>query len=315
MGVRLGIQIEPQFGFTYEEIRQIAQEAEAGGFHSLWCSDHFFLHDKSEEINCLECWTVLSALARDTKTLHLGPLVSCNSYRYPSLLAKISSSIDHLSGGRLEFGIGAGWKEIEYDAYGIPFPSAGERVSRLDEAIHVVKAMWTEDKANYSGEYYQIKDAFCAPKPTQKPHPPIWVGGGKPRVLDIAARHADGINFIPFPSPEQYKEKTDALNAACQEHRRDPESIKKSHFTQMFIGETEAEAEELLKEIAELRGREVEELREALKVGFLGSPEQCLEQIKAYTDLGVSQFMLMFPYEKELDSLKVVAKHVIPQLG
>lgn len=314
MSVRFGIQIEPQFGFSYDDIRQIAQEAETSGFHSLWCSDHFFLHDEAEELNCLECWTTLSALARETTTLRLGPLVSCNSYRYPSLLAKISASFDHLSGGRLEFGLGAGWKEIEYNAYGIPFPSPGERVSKLDEALHVIKAMWTEDKANYEGEHYQIKDAFCAPKPTQKPHPPVWVGGGKPRVLDIAARHADGVNF-PFPTPEQYRENLKELETACKRHGRDPNTIQKSHFAQMMIAETESDVETLLNDVAGQRGATVEKLKESLKSGFVGTPEQCLEQIKTYTNLGVSQFMLVFPYQRELELLRLVAKHVIPALA
>jgi F420-dependent oxidoreductase-like protein len=311
MSVNFAVQIEPQFGFTYEDIKAVAQKAESSGFHSLWCSDHFFLHDKAEEINCLECWTTLSALARDTTTLRLGPLVTCNSYRYPSLLAKISSSVDHLSGGRLEFGLGAGWKEIEYDAYGIPFPSAGERVSKLDEALHVIKTMWTEEKASYKGEYYEIKDAFCAPKPTQQPHPPIWIGGGKPRVLDIAARHATGINFIPFPKPDEYADKIEELNEACARHGRDPETLKKSHFTQCMIAETEGDVEDLLKFVAERRGTEVEKVREGLAAGFVGTPEQCAEQIGKYVDLGVSQFMLMFAYQRELVGVDLVGKHLV----
>ena len=314
MNIHFGIQIEPQFGFSYDDIRAIAQEAERLGFHSLWSSDHFFLHDKSEHINCLECWTTLSALARDTSSLRLGSLVSCTSYRYPSLLAKISSSLDHLSGGRLEFGLGAGWKEIEYNAYGIPFPSAAERVSRLGEALHVIKAMWTYEKVSYTGKYYQIKDAFCAPKPSQQPHPPIWIGGSKPRVLDIAARHADGINFIPFPDPHQYAEKIQDLNKACQRHGRDPQSLKKSHFTQIMIAKTQSDLNAMLGQIAEKRGRSVDELRASLKAGFVGTAEQCIEQIKAYVDLGVHTFMLMFPYQQELDGLRLVAKHVMPAL-
>jgi len=312
MNVRFGVQIEPQFGFSYEDIRAIAQLAEKNGFHSLWCSDHFFLDDKSETRNCLECWTVLSALARDTRTLRLGPLVSCTSYRHPSLLAKIASSVDHLSGGRLEFGIGAGWKEIEYKAYGIPFFSPGERVSRLEEAIVVIKEMWTKERASFHGEYYQVNGAFNAPKPVQRPHPPLWVGGGKPRVLDIAARHADGINFIPFPAPQEYAEKIKALDAACVRHGRDPGSIRKSHFTQMIIAKTQKDVDALLAETAHKRGRTVEELRKALASGFLGTPEQCIDQLKAYTRLGVSQFMLMFPYGHELEGVRLVAEQVMP---
>ena len=138
-GWRFGIQIEPQFGFTYDEVAQIAKEAERRGFYGLWASDHLFWDSRSEQRNCLEAWTLLTALAPVTTELRLGTLVTCNSYRPPSILAKIASSLDHLSNGRLEFGIGAGWKELEYRAYGIPFPSIGTRLSQLEEAVQVVR--------------------------------------------------------------------------------------------------------------------------------------------------------------------------------
>lgn len=312
MSVRFGIQIEPQFGFSYDDIRAIAQQAEAAGFYGLWCSDHFFLNDASEAIDCLECWTVLAALARDTQRLRLGPLVSCTSYRHPALLAKIAASLDHLSGGRLEFGLGAGWKKIEYAAYGFRFPPAAERVARLDEALSVVKAMWTQPRATVAGQHYHIKDAFCAPKPLQKPHPPIWVGGGKPRVLDIAARHADGVNFIPFPTPEQYAEKIQELNQACARHGRDPNSVRKSHFTQIFIAPTDAEVDALLAQTALRRNTPVEKLRQALAPGFVGTPEQCAEQIQKYVALGVDTLMLMFPYQHELEGVRLVGQQLVP---
>jgi len=315
MAIHVGIQIEPQFGFSYDQIGRIAKRAEASGFHSLWCSDHFFLNDKSEARNCLECWTVLSALARDTETLRLGPLVSCVSYRYPSLLAKIAASVDHLSGGRLEFGLGAGWKEPEYEAYGIPFPPAGERVSQLDEALHVVKAMWTRARADFAGEHFQIKDAFCAPKPTQKPRPPIWVGGGKPRVLEIMARHADGVNFIPFPTAQGYASTLKELERACNRLGRDPRELTKSHFTQMIVAGDESALEQTLKGFADKAGQSVDEFRAKRPQVFIGTPPEVVKQMTAFVDLGVTQFMLMFPFEHELDMLQLVAERVLPQFG
>ena len=184
MKLHFGIQIEPQFGFDYITIEKIALNAEKIGFDSIWSSDHLFLHDKAEEINCMEAWTLLSALASKTNKLRLGTLVTCNSYRYPSILAKIASTVDSISNGRLEFGIGAGWKEIEYKAYGIPFPSVKERFDRLEEALQIIKLLWTEPKVTFTGRYYSIKDAFSAPKPVQNPHPPIFIGGtGEIRTL------------------------------------------------------------------------------------------------------------------------------------
>ena len=139
--IDFGVQIEPQYGFTYKMIRDIAGAAESLGYESIWVSDHFFMTDDSVGTPCLECWTVLSALARDTKVLRLGPMVSAQSYRNPALLANIAASIDHISGGRLCFGIGAGWKEVEYRAYGYPFPRPAVRIRQLEEAIQIAKRM------------------------------------------------------------------------------------------------------------------------------------------------------------------------------
>ena len=201
--VQFGLQIEPQFGFTYEQIRDLAHLCEEVGFNSLWCSDHLFMDVHSEERNCWECWTALAGLAVETRTLRIGPLVSCISYRHPSMLAKIAASVDAMSGGRLDMGIGAGWKQIEYEAYSFPYPSARERVDRLAEALPLILKMWTEPKATFEGRYYQVKDAFCAPKPVQKPYPPVWVGGSGRRVMGIAARYADGVNIGGGPSPQR----------------------------------------------------------------------------------------------------------------
>ena len=135
----------------------------------------FFLNDKSENLNCIEAWTLLAALASKITRIHLGPMVSCNSYRYPAVLAKIAATVDMISNGRLFFGIGAGWKEIEYEAYGIPFPSLNERMDRMEEAIQIIRLLWTKPKTSFKGKYYKIKDAFSAPKPVQKPMPPILI--------------------------------------------------------------------------------------------------------------------------------------------
>src|SRR5712692_12126495 len=162
---RFGIQIEPQFGFTYTEVADLAKEAERLGFTALWASDHLFFDARSERRNCLDTWTLITALAPITTRLRLGTLVTCNSYRLPSILAKMAVSVDHLSNGRLEFGIGAGWKELEYHAYGFPFPPAPQRVDELVDTIEICIRMWTEEKATYAGKRYSVAAALCAPKP------------------------------------------------------------------------------------------------------------------------------------------------------
>src|SRR5882672_12969285 len=184
----LGVQIEPQFGFSYESVRDIARAAHTAGFTRLWVSDHLFLGKDSVAQDCLEAWTLLAALARDTEGIRIGPMVTAQSYRNPALQAKMAAGVDHMSGGRLEFGVGAGWKEDEYRAYGYDFPSPGDRVEQLREGLEITRRLWQDDRATYHGKHYRIDDAVCAPKPNQRPRPPIWIGGAGPRVMRLAAR-------------------------------------------------------------------------------------------------------------------------------
>jgi alkanesulfonate monooxygenase SsuD/methylene tetrahydromethanopterin reductase-like flavin-dependent oxidoreductase (luciferase family) len=171
-----GIQIEPQYGYTYNQIKEIAQVTEKCGFESIWVSDHFLLTPQAIDTNALECYTTLTALSRDTRKLRIGAMVASQSYRNPALLAKITSSLDHISNGRLYFGIGTGWKQEEYSAYNIPFPRSGTRIKQFEETIEICKRMWTMDNASYEGKHYRIKDVPCMPKPIQNPLP-VWVGG------------------------------------------------------------------------------------------------------------------------------------------
>ena len=309
-----GLQIEPQFGFTYAEIKDLALECEELGFRSLWLSDHLLLNTSSQDRNCLDCWTALAALAAHTTSLRLGPLVSCVSFRYPSLLAKMAATVDLISDGRLEFGIGAGWKEIEYRAYGIPFPSPGERVSRLAEAIQVVHAMWTQDQPVFNGRYYQINDAFCRPRPVQEPRPPIWVGGSGPRVLRTAARYADGVNILGFPTPLEYRQILEGLHASCRQVGRDPSTLRLSHFAQIILADDKGSLAPLVEAEAHLMGRTPDEYW-AGKRGFIGVPQECVDYLHSFIDLGVTQFMLRLPYQHESQTLRILADKVLPQLG
>ncbi len=309
--VEFGLQIEPQFGFSYEQIRDLAHLCESVGFNSLWCSDHLFLDDHSEEKNCWDAWTVLAALAVETTTLRLGTMVTCVSYRIPSVLAKTAACVDVMSNGRLDMGIGAGWKEMEYEAYGIPFPSEKERVDRFEEALNIILKMWTEQKATFEGQYHQVKDAFCAPKPTQKPYPPIWIGASKPRMLGITARHADAVNIGGFPNPETYKARLDDLRVACERNGRDFDSIKKSHFFGVVTASDQAGVERILQEMAGQSRRSVDEVRSRYR-GAIGVPEEIAKVLKQYVDMGVEQFMLVFPYGHEAESVKLLAERAMP---
>ena len=242
----LGVQIEPQFGFTYADVVGIAREAEGSGFRTLWVSDHLFLGADAVATDCLEAWTLLAALAVDTKKIRLGPMVTAQSYRNPALLAKIAAGVDQMSGGRVEFGVGAGWKEVEYKAYGYEFPDAPTRVTQLVETLEICTQLWTKDKATYRGKHYRIEDAVSSPKPAQKPFP-IWIGGTKPRVMRIAAKYAHAFNMSDpgRPAEARIAELNKALPEACKAVGRDVATLKRSLFIQVLVAPTRREIDEI----------------------------------------------------------------------
>ena len=305
-----GLQIEPAFGFSYEDVAGLAHMLRPNGFNSMWASDHFMLDPKDADRNCLECWSLLTAIAVEVKDIRIGPLVTCASYRNPALLAKMASSLDQISGGRLEFSIGAGWKDVEYEAYGYRFPPAGERVSRLIESLEIITRLWTQPVATFEGKYHQVKEAVSAPKPRQRPHPPILIGGSKPRMLRVMARFADTVNFVPQPDAQSYGETLKQLEAACREEGRDFDRIRKTHFLTMLIGRDEAEVRSRLERVAQRDGMSPEQWRERRARAFVGTTAEAVTHLKRYTDLGVTQFMIVFPYREEAESLKLFSDEV-----
>ena len=189
--LRFGVQIAPE-GMSIDDVVATAKLVEKLGYDHFWLNDHFLPYRADPDVPHFESWTILAALARETKTIRLGILVTGNTYRHPAVLAKMATTVDHLSGGRLELGLGAGWQENEHVAYGIPFYSAKERAERLGEALEVVKRLWTEDHPTMKGKYYSLEKAPFSPKNVQKPHPPIVVGGqGKKLIMPLVARYAD----------------------------------------------------------------------------------------------------------------------------
>ncbi len=264
-------------------------------------------------VPCLECWTVLAALAVNTSTVRIGPLVSCASYREPSLLAKVAASVDVQSGGRLEFGLGAGWKELEYGAYGYRFPPPGERVDRLEESLEIVQRMWREDVATYEGRYYAIRDALCEPKPVQEGGPPVWVGGYGGRLLRVVARLADGINMARSPSPEEYAERLEVLEKACREVGRDPDEVRKSHFFFPVVAEA-ANEEEVVRDFARALRTTEERIRGIGERGYLGEAAGLVDYLQPYVDLGVSHFILALPKGWELPAMRGIHDDVMGNL-
>jgi F420-dependent oxidoreductase-like protein len=305
-----GLQIEPSFGFTYEDVAELARSLRPNGFNSMWASDHFMQDPKDTTRNCLECWSLLTAIAVEVKDIRIGPLVTCASYRNPALLAKMAASLDQISGGRLEFSIGAGWKDVEYEAYGYTFPTAGERVDRLVESLEIITRLWTQPVATFEGKHHRVKEAVAAPKPTQKPHPPILIGGSKPRMLRVMARFADTVNFVPQPDAKSYGETLRQLEQACRDQGRDFDLIRKTHFLTMLIGRDAADMQRRLERVAGRDGMSPEQWRERRSRAFVGTTSEAVTHLKRYTDLGVTQFMIVFPFMEEAESIKLFADEV-----
>lgn len=305
----LGVQIEPQFGFSYESVRDIARAANTAGFTRLWVSDHLFLNKDAVKLDCLEAWTLLAALARDTEGIRIGPMVSCQSYRNPALLAKIAAGVDQMSGGRLEFGVGAGWKNVEYKAYGYDFPEPGVRVTQLVETLEICTRLWTQERSTYHGKHYRIEDAVFSPRPMQKPLP-IWIGGTKPRVMRIAAKWAQWFNMSnPGASPmERIAEMKAGVAEACKAVGRDQATLKTSLFVVAFVAPTQKEVQALISELAERAATPREEWLAARPGAIIGTTDQAGEQFRAIARAGIDHANVMLPYGYELAGVKALAQ-------
>jgi F420-dependent oxidoreductase-like protein len=224
--IRFGIQT-PQQHTSWQDMLSLWPEVDDLGFDTAWVFDHFLPIFSDPTGPCLEGWTALAALAMATKNVRLGVMVTGNTYRQPAVLAKMATTVDIISSGRLILGIGAGWFELEHREYGIPFPQVRERLARLDEALEVIKRLWTEERATFTGRYYQLNDAVFNPRPVQQPHPPILVGAtGEQVALGIVARHAQMWNS--FGTPDVFRHKITRLAEHCQRIGRDPATIEKS---------------------------------------------------------------------------------------
>ncbi|MFQ5997842.1 MAG: LLM class F420-dependent oxidoreductase [Candidatus Bathyarchaeia archaeon] len=291
----------------YALIKEVTQEIERLGFHSGWMFDHLLTYPKITTDSCFECWTTLPALAMETNSLRLGQIVTCNSYRHPSLLAKMASTLDEISKGRLEFGIGAGWYEAEYNAFGIPFPPLVKRAEMLEEAIQIIMKMWTEPKATFHGRHYSLKEAVCEPKPVQKPHPPILIGGSSEKILiPIVAKYANRSNF--FGPLDNYERKRAILEQNCNAIGRNFEEVEQTCSLSVIIAETLKEAEAKANNIR----REAKYYEKFLDRCIIGDPENCAQQLKVYAKAGVSFFILYFPDAVEIEPLRLFAKAVAP---
>ncbi len=287
---------------AYEAMARVAQEAEALGFHSIWLYDHFLTVPVPTQEVTFECWTCTSALARDTKRVRIGQMVTCNSYRNPALLAKMASTVDVLSHGRLDLGIGAGWHEQEYQAYGYNFPSAPTRLAQLGEAVQIILKMWTEENPVFEGKYYQIHDAINQPKGVQKPHIPLLIGGGGEKVtLRLVAQYADACNV--GGDIATIKHKFAVLKRHCEELGRDYDSIRRTTLIDdCAIAETEEAA------IAKLTPDQRNNLEELRQTQLIGTPSTIRQRLAEYEEAGVQELIIRFVDATELESVRLFAQ-------
>jgi F420-dependent oxidoreductase-like protein len=309
--VLLRIFTEPQMGATYDDLLAVARRTEETGFDAFFRSDHYLTMGGDGLPGPTDAWVTLAGLARETSRIRLGTLMSAGTFRLPGPLAISVAQVDQMSGGRVEFGIGAGWFEAEHTAYGIPFPSLGERFDRYEEQLAVVTGLWSTpagETFDFAGEHYRISGSPALPKPVQEGGIPVLVGGaGKKRTPRLAARYADEFN-VPFRSAADNARLFDGVREACAEAGRDPASMVCSSALVLCVGKDEAQ----IARRAAAIGREVDELRAH---GVAGTPAEAVDVLGRYAEAGAERVYLQVLDLTDLDHLDLVASEVAPQLG
>lgn len=299
----------------------LAKDVEGLGFESLWVYDHFHTVPVPTQEVTYEAWTLMAAFAATTDTVRLGQMCTCNTYRPPSYLAKVAASIDVISNGRLEMGIGAGWYEHEHDGYGYPFLPPAGRLGMLREGVEIMKAMWTEDEVTYEGKYYNLQGAISQPKPVQKPHIPLWIaGGGEQVTLRIAARYAQYTNFGP-DNIDVFKSKSEILKGHCDDLGTDFDSITRSTNFNILCAATESEVAEKKAWLLAHMTKYIHDAERAERWVrqydvSSGTPEQIVEMLQGYADAGLGYAIVNFAetaYDRS--GMELFAREVIPALS
>ncbi len=315
----VGVPVDQQ----WPTILSVARDIEALGFESVWVYDHFHPVPEPTQEPVYEAWTLMAALAATTSTVRLGQMCTCNSYRPPSYLAKVAASIDAISGGRLEMGIGAGWYEHEYDGYGYPFEKPSVRIGMLREGVEIMRRMWTEDEVDYDGKYYTLKGARCRPNPVQDPMIPVWTaGGGEQLTLNVAARYADYTNFAY--TFDEFRHKSDVLANHCLDVGRDFDEIVRTTNFNILIGETETDVAERTAAFK----RHFEPIVGADKVdhafdrtfveggGIAGTPEQIVERLREWESAGLGYAIVFFQeVAHDRSGLELFVSQVMPHFA
>jgi F420-dependent oxidoreductase-like protein len=307
--LRFGVHAGQQHA-TFDEYLTVWRTAEEAGLDWASVFDHFLPIQSDPTGPCFEGFTLLAAMAAHTTRLRCGIIVTGVTYRHPAVLANMAATIDHVSGGRMDLGVGAAWYEEEHRQYGIPFPRIGVRMDMLDETCRVLRALWTETRADFAGKHYTLTGAMAEPKPLQE-RMPLWIGGsGEKRTLRIVAEHADGWNTF-FGDLAEYRHKLDVLAGHCADVGRDPGDIRKQVVLRAILDETEDAARERAREAADRAGADADAFVAGMVVG---TPEQCAERLAGHRDLGVGDFLLSARPPADPRTIELFGQQVAPAL-
>lgn len=317
--MRFCLMLEGQEGVTWDEWLLVAGAAERLGFEALFTSDHYSsvqgVHDRGSN----DAWTILAGLAARTERLRLGTLVSPVTFRHPAVLAKVATTVDHISGGRVEIGIGAGWWEDEHRAYGFPFPPVPERFEILEEQVEIVHGLLTEERFSFEGPHYALEDCGFLHKPVQRPHPPIILGGttAGPRMQRLVARFADEFNTVGG-TPEQVRSRFQRIRAALRETGREPDQVTTSLMTWFYVGRDEDEWRgrvERARRNDPRAGSFDEYLAEISRDCIVGTPGRAVDRLREYAEAGVQRIVLNHELVDDLDHVELIAREVVPAFG
>jgi len=301
--VHFGVSL-PQIKRSWDDTRTAAIEFERLGFHSVWLNDHLY-GIPAPQLPIMEAWTTLAAVGAVTNRVELGTLVSPVGFRNPALLAKIAATLDNITAGRVIVGLGGGWFQMEYSGYGFDFPSVKDRLEQLEEAVVLMKKMWTEPQATFQGEHFRADSVFCEPKPKRQPHPPILIGGGGEKVLlRLVAQHADIWNNLAVNQADLPR-KIERLHAHCAAVHRDPATLRISQQCMVVIGENETDAAQKVRKAAQIYGGH-------LGPGISGSPAQCIDKIGEFASRGCTMFVIEFFGRDTREPARLFAENVLP---
>jgi F420-dependent oxidoreductase-like protein len=307
--MRVELMIEGQEDVTWPQWVALAQACEEHGVETLFRSDHYLSVEGREERGSLETWSTLAGLAAVTSRLRLGVLVSPATFRHPSVLAKLATAADHISGGRIELGLGAGWNEREHAAYGFDFPPLGERMAMLEEQLQIVRGAWADGPFSFEGDHYRLDAVDALPKPVQRPRPPIIIGGSaKPRTVRLAARYADEYNTV-YATPEECAERRAAVERAWEAAGRDPATVTFSVMVPWIGGADAADLHDRAARLASWRGCAAADLLEEYGAsGVIGTVEESAERLRAFRDAGVDRIMLQHLLHDDVDAVALLPR-------